>query len=135
MSISKHGRPRDRRRSQRYNVEAAAKLCAGSRAVHGRLIDLSISGARVRIQEACHVQGEYMVSIPFGRDPEEAINLPAVTCHTSEDSVGLSWLGRVSVEVLMKLERLIEGEVKMPRVLLAPLPMFVWPPSRARQTR
>ena len=133
MSISKHGRPRDRRRSHRYSVEAAAKLYSGSRTIQGHLLDLSINGARVKIDGANPVQGEYMVGIPFGRDPEEAINIPAVTCHISENSVGLSWLGRPPVDVLMKLERLIEGE--LPQVMLAPIPMFVWPPTRARQIK
>jgi len=120
----------DRRRFDRIAVRSRAQVHTPDRTTTARLLNLSLEGALIDLggqpdpgDRAC------IVTIPFGRDPIEALALPARVLRRSRGTLAVKWARPLNFDARFKIKRLIEGEQGGPVLLETPLPMLVWPSS------
>ncbi len=118
----------ERRRFERIAVRSRAQVHTPDRTTATRLINLSLEGALIDLNgqedpgtRAC------IVTIPFGRDPMEALALPGRVVRRSRGTLAVKWARPLNFDARFKIKRLIEGEQGRPLVLETPLPMLVWP--------
>jgi hypothetical protein len=122
----------DRRRFDRIPVRSRAQVHTRDRTTAARLLNLSLEGALIDLgaqpdpgERAC------IVTIPFGRDPMEALALPARVVRRARGTLAVKWARPLNFDARFKIKRLVEGEQGGPVVLETPLPMLVWPSTRA----
>ena len=118
----------ERRRFERIAVRSRAQVHTPDCTTATRLINLSLEGALIDLNgqedpgtRAC------IVTIPFGRDPMEALALPGRVVRRSRGTLAVKWARQLNFDARFKIKRLIEGEQGRPLVLETPLPMLVWP--------
>lgn len=122
----------ERRRFERVPVRSRAQVHTPDCTTATRLLNLSLEGALIDLNgqsdpgdRAC------IVTIPFGRDPMEALALPGRVVRRSRGTLAVKWARPLNFDARFKIRRLIEGEMGRPVVLDTPLPMLVWPTARA----
>ena len=116
----------DRRCAHRVGMHELRAVLTSNRDILASVLDLSIEGALLSMEED-DSSSVYQVRIPFGRDPEEAIQLPAVVVHKAQSHIGVRWAAAVPAELSWKLARLMERELGDLRIEYARVPMLMWP--------
>jgi hypothetical protein len=122
----------DRRRFDRIPVRSRAQVHTSDGTTAARLLNLSLDGALIDLGSQPDPGGRAcIVTIPFGRDPMEALALPARVMRRARGTLAVKWARPLNFDSRFKIKRLIEGEQGRPTVLQTPLPMLVWPTTRA----
>jgi hypothetical protein len=132
MMTANHTDSEERRRFERVPVHSAAQVHTPERTTACRLLNLSLEGALIDLADeddpgdrAC------IVTIPFGRDPMEALALPGRVVRRSRGTLAVKWARPLNFDARFKIKRLVEREMGRPQVFETPLPMLVWPTLRA----
>jgi hypothetical protein len=121
----------DRRRFERVPVRSRAQVHTPDRTTAARLLNLSLEGALIDLGSQPDPGGRAcIVTIPFGRDPMEALALPGRVVRRSRGTLALKWARPLNFDARFKIKRLLEGEQGGPVVVDKPLPMLVWPATR-----
>jgi len=124
----------DRRRFGRLQLGIGARLHDRDSQQAVTLVDVSLGGALLEGQATGRLRPQrYVLSIPFGRDPEEAILLACRTVQTGRRHMRVAWTQRPSPENARKLRWLMERQLGSVRVVEQRLPMLVWPTLSARR--
>jgi hypothetical protein len=119
---------RERRKSKRIALQAKASLCAGSRTLAARFVNVSLGGALLELERGLNAAaGPCRLWVAFGRDPEEALVLPISITDLAGSQVRVKWERVLDAVDLLKLRRLKEQELQPVRVVQGRLPMLVWP--------
>jgi hypothetical protein len=118
----------DRRRFERVQVRSSARVHTQDRTTAARLLNLSLEGALIDLGSEADPGGRAcIVTIPFGRDPMEALALPARVIRRSRGTLAVKWARPLNFDARFKIKRLVEQEHGSPVVLERPLPMLIWP--------
>jgi PilZ domain-containing protein len=119
---------RERRRWERSRLSAVASLNREERSIAARLEDVSLGGAFLHLEEEVHAgRGPYLVSIAFGRDPEEAISGLVRIVDAARQFIRVQWQQPLAPEDWAKLRQLIERQFGTLTVVQKRLPMLIWP--------
>ena len=125
---------RERRRFGRMRLNASALLNDRGAERWVELVDLSLGGALVRAGSTPLVAWRsYLLCIPFGRDPEEAIKLHVRVVQKLPGYVRIQWTQLPSPENSHKLRRLMEQELGPIQVVERSVPMVIWPTLSTRE--
>lgn len=124
----------DRRRFGRLQLGVGASVHDRDSQQAVTLVDLSLGGALLRADATGRFRPQrYLLCIPFGRDPEEAIRLACRAVQAGRRHMRVEWTQRLSPENARKLRWLMERQLGSVRVVQQRLPMLVWPPLLARR--
>ena len=123
----------ERRQSRRIRLSALAALNLEGRRIAAYLEDVSRGGAFLRLDEEVPAdQSLSWISIPFGRDPEEAIFAVVRIVHVAHPFMRVQWEERLPPEDWIKLRQLMERQFGTLTLVHNPLPMLIWPNGRLR---
>ncbi len=126
----------ERREHDRTAVNLSAVVTAAGREGPVQLIDLSLNGALIVAKDRFLRLGDgCTLTIPFGRDPAEALCLAARVIRRERRAIAVRWTVRPQPDDLLKLGRLMERSIGQPCITLGAVPMLVWPILRARHRR
>jgi hypothetical protein len=128
-----HVQGAERRRFERLPVRGRAQVHTPERSTLARLLNLSLEGALIDLagqpdpgDRAC------IVTIPFGRDPTDALALPGRVVRRTRGTLALKWARPLNFDARFKIKTLIEGEQGKSGLLEAPMPLLVWPARSGR---
>jgi hypothetical protein len=126
----------DRRRFERVPVRSSARVHTQDRTTAARLLNLSLGGALIDLGTETDPGGRAcIVTIPFGRDPMEALALPARVVRRTRGTLAVKWARPLNFDARFKIKRLVEQEQGSPVVLERPLPMLIWPAMSSGRPR
>jgi hypothetical protein len=122
----------DRRRFERLPVRSAARLHTQEATTSARLLNLSLEGALIDLGTQPDPGGRAcIVTIPYGREQNEALALPARVLRRTRGTLAVKWARPLNYDARFKIKRLLERDGGEPNWLHRHLPLLLWPVPRS----
>lgn len=110
----------DRRKHDRQPAGRQASFTYGQTTATGVLVDISFFGALFEMDDDQALGAPAgQLTVPYSRDPEEAVRVSAKVVYRRNRSIGLSWTS-LAPEDIIKVRRLAEGDPSRPWLLMRP---------------